>query len=165
MSFHSKIVVGACVVAISLGVSGCSSSSDTTQTADLGNRFEVANPTDELLDDGSGNELEVGADLALPSNWPQGVPTPTGTLIAVSVIDETTAVATWTVEGDVFSAQQGFLAEFDSTFAVEPISDLSTDTISVYGAIGNGYDITVSATLGEQVSDPGEITILVNPSI
>ena len=154
-----------CVVALTIGVTGCSNEPEAAQTSDLGDRFESSNPTDDFLDDGSGNELEVGSDLALPADWPQGVPTPSGTLIAVSVIDERTAVATWTVEGDVFTAQEGFLAEFDSTFTVEPLAELSTDTIAVYGAIGNGYDITVSATLGEQSSDPGEITLLVNPSL
>ena len=165
MHLRSKFTAVACVVALTVGVTGCSSEPEAVQSSDLGDRFESSNPTDDLLDDGSGNELEVGSDLTLPTDWPQGVPTPSGTLIAVSVIDERTAVATWTVEGDVFTAQEGFLAEFDSTFTVEPLADLSTDTISVYGAIGNGYDITVSATLGEQSSDPGEITLLVNPSL
>jgi hypothetical protein len=165
MDLRSKFTAVACVVALTIGVAGCSSEPDVTQTSDLGDHFESSNPTDDLLDDGSGNELEVGSDLTLPNDWPQGVPTPSGTLIAVSVIDERTAVATWTVEGDVFTVQEGFLAEFDSTFTVEPLADLSTDTIAVYGVIGNGYDITVSATLGEQSSDPGEITLLVNPSL
>ena len=165
MDVRSKITAVACVVVLTAGLAGCSSGSDATQTSDLGDHFESSNPTDDLLDDGSGNELEVGTDLTLPTDWPQGVPTPSGTLIAVSVIDERTAVATWTVEGDVFTAQEGFLTEFDSTFTVEPLAELSTDTIAVYGAIGNGYDITVSATLGEQSSDPGEITLLVNPSL
>lgn len=165
MGLRSKFTAVACVVAVTVGVTGCASEPEAVQTSDLGDRFESSNPTDDLLDDGSGNELEVGTDLTLPADWPQGVPTPSGTLIAVSVIDERTAVATWTVEGDVFTAQEGFLTEFDSTFTVEPLADLSTDTISVYGAIGNGYDITVSATLGEQSSDPGEITLLVNPSL
>lgn len=165
MDLRSKFTAVACVVALTVGVTGCSSEPEAVQSSDLGDRFESSNPTDDFLDDGSGNELEVGTDLTLPADWPQGVPTPSGTLIAVSVIDDRTAVATWTVEGDVFTAQEGFLTEFDSTFTVEPLVDLSTDTISVYGAIGNGYDITVSATLGEQSSDPGEITLLVNPSL
>jgi hypothetical protein len=165
MDLRSTITAVACGVLLTMGVSGCSSSPDEAPTSDLGNHFESSNPTDELLDDGSGNELEVGSDLPLPNNWPQGIPTPEGTLIAVSVIDERTAVATWTVQGDVFTAQKEFLTQFDSTFTVVPIADLSTDTIVVYGAIGNGYDVTVSATLGEQVNDPGEITLLINPSI
>jgi hypothetical protein len=165
MDLRSVIAAVACVAALTAGLAGCSSGSEVTQTSDLGDRFESSNPTDDFLDDGSGNELEVGSDLPLPNNWPQGIPTPEGTLIAVSVIDERTAVATWTVQGDVFTAQKEFLTQFDSTFTVEPIADLSTDTIVVYGAIGNGYDVTVSATLGEQVNDPGEITLLINPSI
>lgn len=165
MDLRSTITAIACGVLLTIGLSGCSSSPTEAPTSDLGNHFEQSNPTDELLDDGSGNELVVGSDLTLPNNWPQGIPTPDGTLIAVSVIDERTAVATWTVQGDVFTAQEDFLTKFDSSFAVEPIADLSTETIVVYGAIGNGYDITVSATLGEQVNDPGEITLLVNPSI
>jgi hypothetical protein len=158
-------------LALALGMSACSSGSnitdvtDVTETNDLGNHFETSNSQDEILDDGSGNELAVGSDLFLPTTWPEGVPTPTGTLIAVSVIDDRTAVATWSVQGDVFQVQQMFLPAFDSGFVVEPIPDLSTDTIVVYGAVGNGYDITVSATLGEKATDPGEITMLVNPSI
>jgi len=165
MDLRTKFVAAACSFVLIAGIAGCSSGSDVVQTSDLGDRFEAPNPTDDLLDDGSGNELEVGSDLTLPDNWPQGIPTPSGTLIAVSVIDERTAVATWIVEGDVFTAQANFLNEFDSMFTVEPLEELSTDTISVFGAIGNGYDITVSATLGEESSDPGEITLLVNPSL
>lgn len=151
-------------VVLTTGFVGCSSAVDEHATSDLGNQFEQSNPTDEFLDDGSGNELEVGSDLALPSNWPQAIPTPVGSLIAISVIDERTAVATWTAQGDVYLAQKEFLTEFDSTFVVEPILDLSTDSIVVYGAIGNGFDVTISATLGQQADDPGEITLLVNPS-
>ncbi len=164
MNFRSRIAVALSVVVLTTGFVGCSSAVDEAATSDLGNHFEQANPTDEFLDDGSGNELEVGSDLALPNNWPQAIPTPGGSLIAISVIDERTAVATWTAQGDVFLAQKQFLAEFDSTFVVEPLLDLSTDSIVVYGAIGNGFDVTISATLGQQADDPGEITLLVNPS-
>ncbi len=158
---HTATALGVVLV---LGLAGCTSSPTVSQTSDLGNRFETSNPEDKLWDDGSGNELEVGSDLSLPPDWPEGVPTPAGALISVSVIDDRTAVATWSVEGDVFQAQQSFLAEFDSGFSVEPIPDLSTDTIIVYGATGNGFDITISSTLGERSTDPGEITLLVNPS-
>ena len=164
MNFRSRIAVALSVVVLTTGFVGCSSAVDEAATSDLGSHFEQANPTDEFLDDGSGNELEVGSDLALPNNWPQAIPTPGGSLIAISVIDERTAVATWTAQGDVFLAQKQFLAEFDSTFVVEPLLDLSTDSIVVYGAIGNGFDVTISATLGQQADDPGEITLLVNPS-
>lgn len=165
MNLRSRIPTVCCCVALAFGLAACSSSPETTPAGELGNRFEQSNPSDDRLDDGSGNELEIGANLTLPQGWPKDVPTPNGSLIAVSVIDERTAVATWTVQGDVFTAQEEFLTRFDSTFTVEPISDLSTETIVVYGAIGNGYDITISATLGEQSDDPGEITLLVNPSI
>jgi hypothetical protein len=164
MKFRSKTAAAMCGVVLALGVVGCSSAVDVAQTSDLGNQFEQANPTDDFLDDGSGNELEVGTDLALPSNWPQAIPTPEGSLIAISVIDERTAVATWTVQNDVFLAQKDFLTEFDKSFAVEPLLDLSTESIIVYGAIGNGFDVTISATLGAKADDPGEITVLVNPS-
>ncbi len=158
---HTATALGVVLV---LGLAGCASSPTVSESSDLGNRFETSNPEDKLWDDGSGNELEVGSDLSLPPDWPEGVPTPAGALISVSVIDDRTAVATWSVEGDVFQAQQSFLAEFDSGFSVEPIPDLSTDTIIVYGATGNGFDITISSTLGERSTDPGEITLLVNPS-
>lgn len=164
MKIRSNITVAMCGVLLSVGLVGCSGSVDVAQTSDLGNQFEQSNPTDEFLDDGSGNELEVGRDLNLPSNWPQAIPTPEGSLIAISVIDERTAVATWSVQNDVFLAQKEFLTEFDGSFAVEPLLDLSTDSIIVYGAIGNGFDVTISATLGARADDPGEITVLVNPS-
>jgi hypothetical protein len=163
MKFRSKIAAAMCGVVLAWGVVGCSSAGDVAQTSDLGNQFEQANPADEFLDDGSGNELEVGIDLTLPSNWPQAIPTPEGSLIAVSVIDERTAVATWTARNDVFLAQKEFLTEFDESFAIEPLLDLSTESIIVYGAIGNGFDVTISATLGAKADDPGEITVLVNP--
>ena len=164
MKIRSNITVAMCGVLLSVGLVGCSGSVDVAQTSDLGNQFEQSNPTDEFLDDGSGNELEVGRDLNLPSNWPQAIPTPEGSLIAISVIDERTAVATWSVQNDVFLAQKEFLTEFDGSFAVEPLLDLSTGSIIVYGAIGNGFDVTISATLGARADDPGEITVLVNPS-
>ena len=165
MNLSSQITTVTCGFVLAICVAGCSSAPDAAPTSELGNHFEQSDPTDDLLDDGSGNELEVGTNLTLPQDWPQGVPTPIGSLIAVSVIDRRTAVATWTVQGDVFTIQKDFLTEFDSTFTVEPILDLSTETIVVYGAIGNGLDITISATLGEQEDDPGQITLLVNPSI
>jgi hypothetical protein len=165
MNLRSQVTVIAGGVVLILSLAACSNAPEGTPTSGLGNHFEQSNPNDDRLDDGSGNELEVGANLTLPQGWPEGVPTPSGSLIAVSVIDDRTAVATWTVKGDVFTIQKDFLNQFDSTFTVEPIADLSTDTIVVFGAIGNGYDITISATLGEQVNDPGEITLLVNPSI
>lgn len=161
-----KFILGAALVVVAVvGLTGCSQDSTSPETTASGNQFEVSNPDDPLLDDGSGNELVVGSDLALPSDWPAGVPTPTGTLIAVSIIDDRTAVATWSVTGDVFEVQQDFLGEFDTSFEVGPLADLSSATIKVFGAIGNGFDITISATLGEQSTAPGEITLLVNPSI
>jgi hypothetical protein len=105
MKIRSNITVAMCGVLLGVGLVGCSGSVDVAQTSDLGNQFEQSNPTDEFLDDGSGNELEVGRDLNLPSNWPQAIPTPEGSLIAISVIDERTAVATWSVQNDVFLAQ------------------------------------------------------------
>ncbi len=164
MGVFSKIAVAAAGTVLILGVSGCSTSPDVGEGNELGNHFETSNPSDEFLDDGSGNELEIGSDLTLPPTWPIGVPTPVGSLIAVSVIDEQTAVATWSVTGDVVPAQIEFLTLFDSGYVVQPIPDLSTESIFVYGAIGNGYDITISATVGEKSTDPGEITLLINPS-
>lgn len=149
---------------IVLGIGGCSRSLSSAESSDLGNRFETSETGDALLEDGSGNQLELGSDLSLPQEWPTNVPTPVGTLISVSVIDEHTAVATWSVVGDVFQAQQIFLVELEDGFAVESIAELTTETITVYSATGNGYEIVVSATLGEEDTDPGEITLLVNPS-
>ena len=149
---------------ITVGIGGCSSGPSPTESTDLGNHFETSDPDDGLFDDGSGNQLQVGSDLSLPSDWPTDVPTPEGILISVSVIDDHTAVATWSVAGDVFDAQQVFLAELEAGFTVEPMADLTTDTILVYVATGNGYEIVASATLGEETTDPGEITLLVNPS-
>jgi hypothetical protein len=56
-----------------------------------------------------------------------------------------------------------YLAQFQAGFAVQPIPDLTTDTIVVYAVTGSGYEIIVSSTLGEKITDPGEITLLVNP--
>ena len=148
---------------ITVGIGACSTGPGPSESSDLGNRFETSDPDDALLDDGSGNQLSVGSDLVLPLDWPVNVPTPEGTLIAVSVIDDQTAVATWSVADDVFKAQQSYLAQLDAGFAVEPIPDLTSDTIVVYGATGNGYEVVVSATVGEETADPGEITLLVNP--
>jgi hypothetical protein len=148
---------------ITVGIGACSTSPGLSESSDLGNHFETSDPDDALLDDGSGNQLSVGSDLVLPLDWPVNVPTPEGTLIAVSVIGDQTAVATWSIADDVFKAQQSYLAQLDAGFAVEPIPDLTTDTIVVYGATGNGYEVVVSATVGEETADPGEITLLVNP--
>ena len=149
---------------IAVGISGCSSSPGPTTPSDLGNRFETLDAEDDPLGDGSGNQLAMGKDLMLPTGWPINVPIPYGSLISVSVINDNTAVGTWSIAGDVFQAQQMYLARLEAEFVVEPIPDLTTDTIVVYAVTGNGYEIIVSSTLGEKTTDPGEITLLVNPN-
>ena len=155
--------LAAATLVVAVGIGGCSSGPDSTTSSDLGNRFETSVPDGSPLGDGSGNQLAMGIDLMLPTDWPIHVPTPVGSLISVSVIDENTAVGTWSIAGDVFGAQQVYLAQLEEGFAVEPIPDLTTDTIVVYAVTGSGYEIIVSATLGEKTTDPGEITLLVNP--
>ena len=149
---------------IAVGISGCSSSPGPTTPSDLGNRFETPDANDDPLGDGSGNQLAMGKDLMLPTGWPINVPIPYGSLISVSVINDNTAVGTWSIAGDVFQAQQMYLARLEAEFVVEPIPDLTTDTIVVYAVTGNGYEIIVSSTLGEKTTDPGQITLLVNPN-
>jgi hypothetical protein len=150
-------------LAIAVGIGGCSTGPGPTTSSDLGNRFETFDPDDGPLGDGSGNQLAMGNDLMLPMDWPINVPTPDGSLISVSVINDNTAVGTWSIAGDVFQAQQVYLAQFQAGFAVQPMPDLTTDTIVVYAVTGSGYEIIVSSTLGEKITDPGEITLLVNP--
>ena len=149
---------------MAVGISGCSSSPGPITPSDLGNRFETPDANDDPLGDGSGNQLAMGKDLMLPTDWPINVPIPDGPLISVSVINNDTAVGTWSIAGDVFQAQREFLAQLETEFAVVSIPDLTTDTIVVYAVTGNGYEIIVSSTLGEKTTDPGEITLLVNPS-
>ena len=128
--------------------------------------FESDNPDDSTFTDDAGNELQVGENLPLPPDWPADVPIPDGSLIAVSVVDAQTAVATWQTDGDVLLAEQSYVEQLASTgFTVTKSDDLSTDANTVYTAVGNGLDITVSATSGEKETDPGEITVLVNPGL
>lgn len=129
-------------------------------------QFETDNPDDSTFTDDAGNEMQVGENLVLPPEWPALVPTPEGSLIAVSIVDSETAVATWQTPGDVFVAEQSLVELFESGgFEVTKSVDLSTDANTVYTAVGNGLDVTISATSGEVQSDPGEITVLVNPGM
>ena len=149
-------------------LSGCSSQDSSEPNSDIttsGDQFESDNPEDSTFTDDAGNEMQVGENLELPADWPAAVPTPEGRLIAVSIIDESTAVATWQVDGDVVTAENALVEAFTlNGFRAERSEDLSTDSITVYTAVGNDLDVTVSATPGAGESDPGEITLLVNPS-
>ena len=157
--------IGAITIVL-LGVSGCASDSGSTEATPSGNHFESDNPEESTFTDDAGNEMQVGQDLELPKEWPSSIPTPDGRLVAVSVVDQSTAVATWQIDGDVISAENNYLQELESQgFETTKSDDLSTESISVFFALGNGLDITVSATPGEQESDPGEITVVINPSL
>ena len=147
-------------------LSGCSADSGAEDVTSTGNHFESDNPSDSTFTDDAGNEMQVGQDLALPSGWPSAIPTPEGRLVAVSIVDQSTAVATWQVDGDLISTENSYLKDLESRgFQTSQSTDLSTDSISVFFAINDEFDITVSATPGEQESDPGEITVLVNPAL
>lgn len=158
-------VAGAITIVL-LGVSGCTSDSGPTEATPTGNHFESDNPEVSTFTDDAGNEMQVGQDLELPREWPSSIPTPDGRLVAVSVVDQSTAVATWQIDGDLISAENSYLQDLESQgFQTTKADDLSTESISVFFAIGNGLDITVSATPGEQETDPGEITVVINPSL
>ena len=153
----------AITVVFTLGA--CSGATTESAPTATGDHFESENPDDSVFTDDAGNEMQVGSDLDLPAEWPAAMPVPEGRLIAVSVVDASTAVGTWQVEGDVNEAETIFVQTVsDAGFTVTPAADLSTDTITVYTAQGNDLDVTISATPGETPSDPGEITLLVNPA-
>jgi hypothetical protein len=161
----SKLAVAMLALVLGLSLAGCTSHTVTSEVSPTGAQFELDNPNDTTFTDDAGNELLVGDNLELPSNWPAAVPTPPGRLIAVSIVDESTAVATWQVEGDVNQAEDALVQEMsDSGFVVIRSDDLSTETISVFTAEGNDLDVTVSATPGANTGDSGEITLLVNPA-
>jgi hypothetical protein len=152
-------------------VTGCSNGSTSNGSAPsnsapaTGNHFESDNPNDSTFTDDAGNEMQVGQDLPLPEDWPAAIPIPEGRLVAVSIVDESTAVATWQVDGELTSIDSAYLQLLESRgFTTERSNDLSTESITVFFAVGNNFDITVSATPGEKETDPGEITVLVNPS-
>ena len=153
------------IVTFGVFLVGCTSTTVSPDVSPTGAQFEFENPDDSVFTDDAGNEMQVGSDLDVPANWPAAVPTPQGRLIAVSVVDESTAVATWQVEGDVIQAEDAFVQVMtESGFQVTRSTDLSTENISVFTAQGNDLDVTISATTGENPDDPGEITLLVNPA-
>ncbi len=159
------IFTGSLALLLSL-VSGCSTESDPTEVTSTGNQFESDNPDDSTFTDDAGNEMLVGQDLDLPANWPSAIPTPDGRLVAVSIFDQSTAVATWQIDGDLIATENNYLQVLQSNgFNTSKSDDLSTGSISVFFAVGKDFDITVSATPGEVETDPGEITVLVNPSL
>jgi hypothetical protein len=87
-------------------------------------------------------------------------------LVAVSVVDQSTAVGTWQVDGDLIQIENNYLQVLQSSgFETSRSEDLSTESITVFFAVNNDFDITVSATPGENLTDPGEITVLVNPAL
>ncbi len=159
------ILVGLMLCAVPLV--GCSSSNDTsTVSPTSGNHFESDDPNDSIFTDDAGTEMVVGDDLDLPNEWPSGVPVPSGRLVAVAIADPATAVATWQIDADLSVAESDYISQLElSGFEISPAPDLSTESITVYFAIGQKLDITVSATPGEKPSDPGEITVVINPSL
>lgn len=164
--------MGVAIASLTLLLGACSQNSDVGPESEpqsdttASNHFETDPTGDSIFTDDAGNEIAVGENLTLPNNWPGLVPTPEGSLVAVSVIDEQTAVATWKIESDVFAVQEEYAQDLSSQgFEVSSDFGLSTDTIVVLIARGSGLDITISATTGEQVNDPGEITVVVNPSV
>jgi hypothetical protein len=147
-------------------VSGCSTDSDLPDVTSTNNQFETDNPDVSTFTDDAGNEMQVGQDLDLPADWPSGIPTPDGRLVAVSVVDQSTAVGTWQVDGDLIQIENNYLQVLQSSgFETSRSEDLSTESITVFFAVNNNFDITVSATPGENLTDPGEITVLVNPAL
>jgi hypothetical protein len=161
-----KTVVALVALGSLVILTGCSSTTETPEVAVTGAQFESDNPDANVFTDDAGNELQVGDDLPIPANWPVTVPTPDGKLIAVSVVDDSTAVATWQIEGDMLSVEADYVLQLEAAgFSASQSTDLSTDTINVYTAIGNGLDITISATLGAETTDPSELTVLINPAM
>jgi hypothetical protein len=166
MKVATKTACAVVALGLAILISGCSSTTVTPEALPTGAQFESDNPDANVFTDDAGNELQVGDDLPLPADWPVGVPTPVGKLIAVSVVDSSTAVATWQIEGDMLIVEANYVAELEKAgFAATQSTDLSTDTISVYTAMGNGLDITISATLGAESTDPSELTVLINPAM
>ena len=150
--------------ACSNGNSDASMESGASASQSADDHFEGDAQNDSILTDEAGNELSMGDNIELPTDWPAQVPTPAGSLIAVSIIDSSTAIGTWAVTGDVYAAQEIFKGELDTLgYSTKAAPDLSAEGIVVFTAQGNGLDVTVSATIGEKDSDPGQITILVNP--
>lgn len=147
-------------------LTGCATEPAPRENTSAGNQFESDNPGDSTFTDDAGNEMQVGQDLDLPADWPSSISPPQGRLVAVSVVNPLTAVATWQVDGDVMAAETLYLELLESNgFTVENSSELSTNTISVFFARDETFDVTVSATPGDKVTDPGEITVVVNPAL
>jgi hypothetical protein len=163
--FSGSLVLLLSLLALTL-VSGCSTDTDLPDVTSTNNQFEPDNPDDSTFTDDAGNEMRVGQDLDLPADWPAGIPTPDGRLVAVSVVDQSTAVGTWQVDGDLIQIENDYLQVLQSSgFETSRSEDLSTESITVFFAVNNDFDITVSATPGENPTDPGEITVLVNPAL
>lgn len=159
-----SLAATALLAACSNGNSDASIESGASASQSADDHFEGDAQNESILTDEAGNELSMGDNIVLPTDWPAQVPTPAGSLIAVSIIDSSTAIGTWTVPGDVYAAQEIFKGELDTLgYLTNAAPDLSAEGIVVFTAQGNGLDVTVSATLGEKDSDPGQITILVNP--
>jgi hypothetical protein len=107
----------------------------------------------DITDDGikvqasGGNEIQIGADVAVPDNWPKEIPVPDGAkLTSVMVAGDGSSVnAMWSTEGtaaDVASAYDaaltgaGFTQDNTATVAGTVANDYS----------GNGYTVNVVVT-------------------
>jgi hypothetical protein len=108
--------------------------------------------------DSNGNEVQIGADVTIPDNWPAEVPrVEGGKLVSVMVAGDGSSVnAMWTVSGAPADAAKAY---GDALTAAGYAQDQTTSAGDVESTqwTGNGYRINVIAS-----GTGGETSVLVN---
>ena len=101
------------------------------------------------IKDEQGNEMVVGADIALPENWPLPVPR-SGTLAMATVQTDGTAYAMWVVDGPAAQVADDYgqllIAE---GYALNQETNLDGAIMRDYSAMGMFVSVVVGETEGE----------------
>jgi hypothetical protein len=107
-----------------------------------------------------GNQVQIGADVAIPDNWPDAVPPfDGGKLTSVMIAGDGSQInAIWAVDGTADDAMKAYGAALESAgFTAGETVTAADMTSNDY--TGNGYTVNVIAA-----SADGQTTLMVNAS-
>lgn len=151
----------ALALAISLGISACSSgATDNLPVGDAGNA-EVG-----VLTDDTGDTMQFGPGTELPADWPAALPIPPGELLSVAVRQDGEALGTWIIADDAVQATlDAYLVTLqESGFSAPVESEMSVpdEGVFTYNLQSDAYDATVSASI---LAGQSEIFVSATPRL
>lgn len=144
-------VVGLALVVPSIGA--CGQVAEKASEAAVEQALEGEGQDVDITEDGAtvtddqGNKFTVGADVALPDNWPAEIPTfDGGTLSLVSVEGSGRVSAVWVTEASVEEASAAYVGALKAAGYTET-SMANANGMVVGTYTGNGYTVNVN-TMG-----------------